>query len=240
MSDSDIFREVDEDFRREQYKKIWDKYGLYIVAAAAAVILIVAGYQYMSYRAQTIAATSGTEFMQAESLAESGKNVDANKAFSALVKDGPAGYRTLSRFRLASGYAAEEKIDEAIKIYDELISDTAVDETLRDFAKIQAAMLLINKGDHSQIRQRVRTLAEGSGPWRHSARELLGLSAYGSGNNSDAEKHYNQLASDPTAPQGLRQRAEMMLSLLAEYNPPGSSSDDISGTKEDVNKQSNQ
>lgn len=239
MSDSDIFREVDEDFRREQYKKIWDRYGIYIMAAAIAVIGIVAGYQYWSYRANTIAASSGTEFMKAESLEDSGKKAEASEAFSALVNDGPAGYRTLSQFRLASGHAADGKIDDAIKIYDGLISDSNVEETLRDFAKIQAAMLLINKGDHGQIVQRVGSLADGTGPWRHSAQELLGLSSYGIGNKADAEKYYSKLVRDPAAPQSLRQRAEMMLSLLVEDVPTVKSSDEKSGTKEGTNQQSN-
>ena len=28
---SDIFREVDEDIRREQYKKLWDRFGAYVI-----------------------------------------------------------------------------------------------------------------------------------------------------------------------------------------------------------------
>lgn len=239
MSDSDIFREVDEDIRREQYKKIWDKFGVYIVSAAAAVIIIVAGYQYWNFRAKSIAATSGAEFMQAETLADSGKIDDANKAFSALVESGPAGYQTLSKFRLASGNAAEGKLDEAIKIYDQIISDSSVDDTLRNFARIQAAMLLIDKGEHDKIKQHVGALAEGTGPWRHSAQELMGLSAYGAGNKSNSEKFYSKLVSDPTAPQSLRQRAEMMLSLLVEPNIPQSSSGEKPAVQEGDDKQSN-
>jgi hypothetical protein len=31
---SDIFQEVDEEVRREQLKKLWDRYGNYVVVAA--------------------------------------------------------------------------------------------------------------------------------------------------------------------------------------------------------------
>ncbi len=37
---SDIFHEVDEEVRREQLKKLWDRYGNYVVAA---VVLLIAG-----------------------------------------------------------------------------------------------------------------------------------------------------------------------------------------------------
>ena len=32
MSDESLFREVDEEVRREQAKKLWDRYGTYLVA----------------------------------------------------------------------------------------------------------------------------------------------------------------------------------------------------------------
>ncbi len=37
---ADIFHEVDEEVRRDQFKKLWDRYSIYIVAFA---VLIVAG-----------------------------------------------------------------------------------------------------------------------------------------------------------------------------------------------------
>ena len=37
---ADIFHEVDEEVRREQLKKLWDRYSIYIIALA---VLIVAG-----------------------------------------------------------------------------------------------------------------------------------------------------------------------------------------------------
>jgi hypothetical protein len=37
---ADIFHEVDEEVRREQLKKLWDRYSIYLIALA---VLIVAG-----------------------------------------------------------------------------------------------------------------------------------------------------------------------------------------------------
>ena len=42
---SDIFQEVDEDLRRERLKKAWDRYGIYVIAAALLIIVITAGYR---------------------------------------------------------------------------------------------------------------------------------------------------------------------------------------------------
>ena len=35
---SDVFREVDEEVRREQLKKLWDRYGIYLVILAVLIV----------------------------------------------------------------------------------------------------------------------------------------------------------------------------------------------------------
>ena len=40
---SELFDEVDEDVRRDQLKKLWDQYSIYIVAAAILIIAAVGG-----------------------------------------------------------------------------------------------------------------------------------------------------------------------------------------------------
>ena len=48
---SELFDEVDEDVRRDQLKKLWDQYSIYIIAGALLIIAAVGGwrgYQYLS------------------------------------------------------------------------------------------------------------------------------------------------------------------------------------------------
>ena len=42
---TDIFQEVEEDVRRERYEQLWKQYGNYVMAAAALLVLGVAGYE---------------------------------------------------------------------------------------------------------------------------------------------------------------------------------------------------
>ena len=42
---TEIFDEVDEEVRREQLKKLWDKYSIYIVGAAFLVVAAVGGWR---------------------------------------------------------------------------------------------------------------------------------------------------------------------------------------------------
>src|SRR5436305_1144715 len=42
---SDIFHEVDEEVRREQLKKLWERYGNLLIAACVLVVLATAGWR---------------------------------------------------------------------------------------------------------------------------------------------------------------------------------------------------
>ena len=49
MSDESLFREVDEEVRQEQLKKLWDRYGNYVIALCLGIVIAVAalkGWQY--------------------------------------------------------------------------------------------------------------------------------------------------------------------------------------------------
>ena len=51
-----------------------------------------------------------------------------------------------------------------------------------------------------------------------SARELLGLSAYKLNNMAEADKQFTALAADESTPTNMRERADMMLALIAGAN----------------------
>ena len=50
-----LAREVDEELRREQLLKLWEKYGTYVVALIALIVVGVGGVKYYQYRT-TVAA----------------------------------------------------------------------------------------------------------------------------------------------------------------------------------------
>ncbi|MCP4937481.1 MAG: tetratricopeptide repeat protein [bacterium] len=216
MVDGDIFREIDEEMKRESFAKLWDKYGYLILGVALAVVLSVAGYKYWKFQQEEQAQTFGARYMDALDLASSGQKDLAQLSLSQIATDGPRGYAMLSKMRDAAVKASSGKLDEAASDYDKLASNKTVDPVFQDFSRIQAAMLRVDKADEAEMKTRLGKLAEGTSSWRHSARELLGLSSFRAGNMASAETYYSQVLSDRAAPAGLRQRAEMMLSLIVE------------------------
>jgi hypothetical protein len=214
MSDRDFFREVDEAVRQDKYKKLWDRYGIFVIIGAALIVAAVAGYKGWNYWRASAASSAGAQFSQAMVLAGTGDAPKAREAFDQLAADGPSGYRVLARFQLAAVDAKAGETDKAVSGYDALATDASVDAILKGYATIQAATLRIDSGDYAEMERRLKGLAEGNGPWRFSARELLGLSAYKLNNMDEAEKQFSTLASDGATPSNLRERADMMLALI--------------------------
>ena len=214
MSDRDFFREVDEAVRHDQYKKLWDRYGIFAIIGAALIVAGVAGYKGWNYWRASAASSAGAQFSQAMVLAGTGDAAKAREAFDQLAADGPSGYRVLARFQLAAVDAKAGETDKAVAGYDALATDASVDSILKGYATIQAATLRIDNADYAEMERRLKGLAEGNSPWRFSARELLGLSAYKLNNMDEAEKQFSTLVSDGATPSNLRERADMMLALI--------------------------
>jgi len=215
MTDRDSFlREVDEAVRQDQYKKLWDRYGVFALGAAAVIVVGVAGYKGWSYWQEKRAQDAGARFTQALIMEDGADAAKAREMLTALAEKGPEGYRVLARFQLAAAEAKAGDIDKAVADYDALALDPGVDPILQGHATLQAAALRLDKADYAEMERRLQGLVDSNSAWRFSARELLGLSAYRLNNMREAEKQFSALIGDQGTPPNLRERADMMLALI--------------------------
>jgi hypothetical protein len=210
---SELFDEVSEDVRREQLKKLWDKYSILIIGAALLVIAAVAGWRGYEYLQAKKAAQAGAAFDKAIELSDQNKHSEAEAAFNDLAATAPSGYRVLARLRAAAEVAGRDP-QAAVKIYDEISADRSADTLVQSLAKIRAASLLVDTAPYSDILQRLEPETAPDAAFRHTARELLALSAWRANDTTAARKWLDLIANDAETPQGLRSRAEAMQALL--------------------------
>ena len=109
---SDIFQEVDEAVRHEEYLKLWKKYRVLVISLVAALIVAVGGYEgWKYYDAEQRRANSERYAAAMESL--QGEDQEAARAaLQSISEDAPSGYGALASFRLAA-QAAEDGDAEA-------------------------------------------------------------------------------------------------------------------------------
>ncbi len=211
---ADIFQEVDEEVRREQLKKLWDRYGTYLIAACVLLVVGVGAWRGYEWWQAKRAGESGAAFEQAVSLAEAGKTQDAEAAFAKLAADGTAGYRVLARLREAAAVGATDRTA-AVKDYDEIAADRSAGRVIADLAALRAGFLLVDHAPYSEMRTRLEPLTGADRAFRHSARELLALSAWKAGDVGAARQWTDMIITDPQTPAGARSRAEVLSALIA-------------------------
>jgi hypothetical protein len=223
---SDIFKEVDEDIRREQLGKLWDRFGPYVLGIAVLIVAVTAGYRGWVYWQDRQAQATGDRFLAAVQLAADGKHDDAIKALDALSKDGHGAYPTLARFRIAGEEADAGDTKGAVGEFDAIAADNSAPAEIRSMARLRSALLLVDTSTVADLQQRIGDMAATGNQWRAVAREILGLAAWRSGDFTAARQYYTDIASDTDAPQEAHQRAALMLGLIsAKLGQPAAPAD---------------
>jgi hypothetical protein len=210
---SDIFREIDEELRRDNFRKLWSRYGRYVIAAAV-LVLVVAGaivawrdHQLSERRAQS------TRYASALALAREDKEADAVKIFGAIAQEG-GGYAVLASFEEAAELAKSGDRKAAIAIYDRIAAASALDSSLRELAVLLSVMQSMPESDPHSTIERLASLTASGNSWRPTALELTAIARFSSGDRSEALDLYKSLADDLTAPPGVRARAAEMAAAL--------------------------
>jgi hypothetical protein len=209
---ADIFHEVDEEVRRERLRKLWERYNWLILAVAVLVVAGVAGWRGYEYYQSKQAAESGAQFEAAMSLAEAGKLDEAIAAFDKIAQTGTSGYRVLARLRAASVTAPRDKAA-AVKGFDAVAADSSIDSKLRDLAAIRAGFLLVDSAPLPEMQQRLEPLTGAQGTFRHTARELLALSAFREKDAAAIKRWADMITGDLESPAAMRGRVEALLAL---------------------------
>ena len=210
---SELFDEVNEDVRRDQLKQLWNRYSIFIVAGALLIIAAVGGWRGYQYLEGKKAAEAGAAFDRAVELSEQNKHTEAEAAFTELAAKAPAGYRLLARLRAAAELATRDP-QGAAKLYDDIAADRSADVAVQELAKFRAAGLLLETSSYPNMLTRLEAATAAGATFRHTARELLALSAWRANDTTAARRWLDLIANDGETPPSLRSRAEALQALL--------------------------
>jgi hypothetical protein len=163
---------------------------------------------------------SGVAFEQAAALAQAGKFQEAEAAFAKLAADGTTGYRVLAGLRQAEELARTDP-KAAVAAFDKIAADKSAGQTIQDLAAVRAGYLLVDGTPYADIRARIEPLTAEDRTFRHSAREILALSAWKSGDLAAARQWTDLIMTDPQTPSGARSRAEVLSQLISAASSKG-------------------
>lgn len=212
-NDENAFREVDEAMAEERQWAFFRENGPMLIAGAVAIVLGVAAWQiWTSHRASSARDASITFNSAVKTLASSPE--DGREALKALAEDAPSGYAALADMRLGASLAGSGDNEGALAAYRRVYKDGGAPKSLRDLARLHAAMLSLADGRDAVISD-LGPLPEASSSFGYYAREISAVAALGAKDYEAAYEMFSRAAGDLDAPEPVRQRAEELAALAA-------------------------
>jgi hypothetical protein len=214
---SDIFHEVDEDVRRDKAEDLWRRYQTPVLVVAFLIVAATGAWSFYQDKRLKAAEEANARYVAAVELAEAGKNAEAAAAFDAIARGGAKGYATLARI-----HAAEIRPDraQALAELNAIGEDPGVDKLSQQIALLRAALIVIEGDDRQKLERALGPLMTSDGAFRYSAQEWNGLDALFNDDFDEAERVFEQVLNDPSAPQSMRQRASAYKGLLHAKRGP--------------------
>ncbi len=213
---TDIFDEVDEELRHDNWRKLWKSYGKYVVTVLLIIVVSTgAKVGWDEYSLQKRMETSEA-FISAVRLASANQIPEALSELAVIKEEGAAGYSLLAQFRAAALRLEEGEDLEAVKIYNRIAVGSSEDKLLRELAVLYSVILQSTTGDVVTLIERLEPIAKDSHPWRYSARETIATLHMRGGEPEKARGIFTALVDDLEVPRSMRARAAEMLRVLDE------------------------
>ena len=210
--ENNIFDEITADLRRDRMAGAWAKYGRYIIGLAVAIVLLVAGmigYDALRTAQREAASARYDALLTQVSEADTDEKIALLLAFGDAEKNG---YGALAQFSAALTQAEEGQYDNALGGFDDLADRRSLPNSLRDFASLQAAIVLLDSGGSlAEIEDRIGDLAEDENGLRPMAREIMALAYSAHDKPLEARDLLMQQIADGSANSLARDRASIML-----------------------------
>lgn len=212
--ESDSFiQEVDESLRQDRMLAVAKKFGPWLIGVFVVLIVGLGGWQWWKSYSLDVAREHAAEYAAAQDMLREGNLEGAKTEFERLSNEGPRAYRVMARMEHASILAGEGDLDAALTEFD-AAAEAAPDPVMRQSAQIRAAYIAAETQDFAALRTRLQPLIESEGRVSYLAKELLAIEAWEAGETDLARDTLQELTLAFAAPDSLRQRAQVALSVV--------------------------
>ena len=212
--DTDSFvQEVDERLREDRVLTWIRRHGPWVAGVVVVFIIGLLGWQLWDEQQTRSAREHADTYVAAQELARSG-NLDGAKAeFARLSGVGPHSYRVMARMEHAAILENQGDLQGALEEFDAAATE-ARDPLMRETAQLRAAYIAADTQDFQALRTRLQPLTESGTRISYLAKELLAIEAWKAGDLDLARDTLETLSLAFDAPESVRQRAQVALSVI--------------------------
>jgi hypothetical protein len=214
-------QEVDQRVREERLLADAKLYGPWLAGLFVVFLLGLGGWQLWQQQQANAAREQSAAFAVAQQLAQQSNLDGAKAAFLRLTTQGTPNYRVMARMEYAAIQQIQGDLDGAIASFDQAAAATN-EPILKETAQLRAAYLVAETQDFEALQRRLQPMLQSHSRISYLGRELLAIQAWRTGHNDIARNTLQDITLAFDAPDGVRQRAEVTLSLLPPEAPAAS------------------
>ncbi|MEA1937828.1 MAG: tetratricopeptide repeat protein [Pseudomonadota bacterium] len=207
-----IFREIDDEIRRDRLHQIWARWGKFVIAACVLAVLATAAQ--VGFRNWSIKRASERTEALVDLAAVQG--IEGGAGLISFAENRGGDIAVLARFDAAGAYIDAGDVAKGADILADVADDDGNAEVWRNLARLlEVTVRLDSDTDPKILAERLQPVLTKDGAFRHSAREMAALLALKSGHTKEAIKFYSLILGDVDAPAGLKARARDMIDHLS-------------------------
>lgn len=148
-----FIKEVNEDLKNESMKKMWDKYGLYIIILVVAALTAAVSFEAIKAWYTKKLQTWSDSYAYALSLQNQGKYDESIDTFDYIAGKDYGIFSDLAKMQKANILLEQKKNDEAFKLMNEIIEDKSFNPQLRDTTILKLASYKLDNAPAEEIEE---------------------------------------------------------------------------------------
>jgi|AACY02.1.fsa_nt_gi hypothetical protein len=208
---ANIFREVDEDIRKERYINLFRKYGVYVIAIIVIIVGTLAGIQFYS----------GYQVNKNEMLFAEYINIIENNSDDTLEKLSDSGNTSnlflngMYLLKRSDLLVASGQIDQATLLLSEAIENNALNKIHNDVAIYKLLMINIETLSIEEIKSYQNKLISEVDAF-YLTEELIAIKFLIEGQKEDAIKKFSELSTNNSVPIEIKNRSAVFIKIASQ------------------------
>ena len=212
---ANIFNEVDEDIRKERYKKLWSRYGKYLIGFIILIVLIFSINQYLvSKNISDNKKLLDIYFAAAEDIEKSQFQL-ANESLNKIYNSKNTTLAAFSAFKLSESYFMNNDNNNATTVLENIFNNNSLETIYRELALYKYIMINFDVLDINDIESKVSIISDKESQLKPYFEELLGIKYITIGNKSKASFIFDELSSSENTPFDLKVRLEKLIQIAS-------------------------
>lgn len=207
-----FINEVSEEVKNDNFKELWNRYGLLIIAIVAVAVCGAVSFERIkSWRLQHNQITTET-YMDA---AHKQDNPEAMIAALQKINQSDHGiYGDFARLQIANVLFEQQKDEEAMAMLEALTKDPQVNTEVRQIALVKYATYKVDVMSKQELTDLLQPVLDANNSWTPLANDLLAMAAIREGDLQTAREIYTKLLTVKDLPDSFKSKIQEMMSSL--------------------------